>query len=129
MPLDWMDGQTFKHVVECRVAVNKDQQVNKLSRVEMPACSKMEFNGSKYLGLLSSFHLPRLDLLFLNLEHMQVTPGLVHNIVLLIQSIRPQVLEVSTKPEDRQLVMSLQTSVGRDVLVKICGPVAVRLYD
>jgi hypothetical protein len=128
-PLNWMDGRTFKHVVECRVAVNNDWHFHKLSRVEMPACLKMEFNGSRYLGLLSSFHLPRLDLLFLNLEHMQVTPGLVQNIVLPIRSIRPRVLEVSTKPEDRQLVMSLQTSVSRGVLVKLCGPVAVRLYD
>jgi hypothetical protein len=128
-PLHWVDRRTFRHVVECRVEVNHDSQFYKLSRVEMPACLKMEFNGSRYLGLLSSFHLPKLDSLFLNLESMRVTPRLVQNIVLPIQTIHPQVLEVSTKFKDRRFVMSLQTSIGRGVVVKLYGPVEVREDD
>src|SRR5258708_16302043 len=59
-PLDWMEGQTFKQVVECRITVYTREDISKLSKVEMPACTSMVFAQSKYQNVLASFHLPSL---------------------------------------------------------------------
>ncbi len=120
-PLSWMDGRIFKRVVECRIVVCDDERIGKPSRVEMPACTRMEFSKRKYLKILASFHLPALDSLLLELSQegrLPDTSSPVQDILLLIRTVRPRVLRMSMERRDENLVTTLQSEIGGEVVVE-----------
>ena len=126
-PLSWMDGRIFKRVVECRVVVRDEERIGPLSRVEMPACTRMEFaTKGKYLKMLASFHLPTLDSLLLEPSQEEQswssdTSWLVQDILLLTQSVRPRVLRIGMEHKDEDLVTTLQSEIGEGVVVELSG--------
>jgi hypothetical protein len=91
-PLAWIRARVFEQVVECRIAPRHPAHVDKLGRVEFPACTKMEFTGYKYLKIVRSFRLPSLDSLRLNLTKRPSSTE--REIALLTRSVRPRVLEI-----------------------------------
>ena len=122
--LDWLDGRVFERVSECRIIVYGLEHVLKPSRIVMPACREMEFGGPKYLNVLSSFQLPTLDLLHLGLSRRNesdVDSWSAQDIALLIQSIRPRVLQICMDSRVESLIPTLQSNMGmQGVVVKIC---------
>jgi hypothetical protein len=120
-PLAWMDGRIFEQVVECKISISADGHISKLSRVEMPVCLKMEFAGPRYFGILASFHLPNLDSLLLELARKEGSHGVlesVRDVALLVQSLSPQVLQIRAEHKDENLVVTLQSILGGDMLIE-----------
>jgi len=123
-PLNWMDGRIFKRVIECRIVVCEDEHIDKLWRVEIPACRDIEFTGSKYMAILASFHLSSIDSLLLELsqeDESQSGLGMLQDIVLLTRFIRPRVLQIRKEPKDKNFVTTLQANIGGGVVVEPAG--------
>jgi len=122
--LDWMERRMFEQVTECKIRLDKNEHVSKLSRVEMPTCKKMEFIGSSYLKILGYFLLPSLDLLHLGLSRTEESSNdtlLIRDIGLLIQSIHPRVLQICIEDRNEGHGPSLWSEIGVDgVVVKNC---------
>lgn len=114
--LSWMDGRIFKRVVECRIVVYDDERIGKLSRVEMPACTKMEFSQGNNLKILASFHL---DSLLLGISQEGRSPDSLCPVQLLVRSVRPQVLRMSKGSGDKNLITTSQSEIGGEVVVEL----------
>jgi hypothetical protein len=122
--LDWLDGRVLERLSECSIIVYDVERVQMPSSVVMPACKQMEFDGPKYPGILASFHLPALDWLHLGLSRRNeplIDSWSAQDIVLLIQSLRPRVLQICMDYRGESLVPTLQSNISmRGVVVKIC---------
>jgi len=122
--LDWMDGRVFERLSECSIIMYDVERVHMPSGVVMPACREMEFDGPKYPNILASFRLPALDLLHLGLSRWNgslVDPWSAQDILLLIQSIRPRVLQICMNYQGESLVPTLQSNIYMEgVVVKDC---------
>ena len=112
-PLDWMDGRSFERVVGCRIAVCNDGHIGNLSRIEMPACTKMEFSGPKSRNVLEFFYPPNHDshLQLSKKEGMYDDPKQAQAIVLTIRSIRVKMLPIRLKLKDKNAVTAMQSSI------------------
>ena len=121
-PLDWMDGQIFKRLVDCRIGLYNCERVGELSRVEMPSCTKMEFAGCRDPCIMECFRLPSLNSLLLVLSQKEKSPSYsatIQSILLLARSIRPRVLRICMKPEDQNIVETLRSNLGNGVAVEL----------
>lgn len=121
-PLDWMDGQLFKRLVDCRIGWYNCMHLGELGRVEMPSCTEMEFAGRKDPGILECFCLPNLDSLLLALPHLgqsSTSSATVQCILLLARSLRPRVLRICMKPKDENIAATLRSNMGSRVAVEL----------
>ena len=104
-PLDWMDERKFERVAECKIAICSDEHISGLSRVEMPACVRMEFAGRKGPSVLELFYPPnhdsRLDLS--EKERLHANKSVAQDIVLIAPSTPPQKRRIRAKLKDKKV--------------------------
>lgn len=109
-PLDWMNGRIFKRVIKCMIVVDNGGHIGKLTRVEMPACTTMDFDGPDDIRILESFRLPSVYPP-LKLPRPPEKSALVQDIALPVQSLGPPQLQAHTKAKDENIVSALPSEV------------------
>lgn len=100
-PLDWMNERIFDRVIDCRIEVCKSEHTGELSRVVMPACTRMEFVGHKHPDVLEFFYPPNHDERFERSrnERPHNNPRPVQATVLTI----PQIPRIPVKAKDKNV--------------------------
>ena len=104
-PLEWMDERKFERVEDCKIAVCIDEHISRLSRVEMPACTRMEFAGRKGLKVLEHFYPPNYDsrLELSGKEKPHARTAAVQDIVLIAPATPPIMPRIRAKLKEKKV--------------------------
>lgn len=120
-PLDWMDQRKFERVTECKIAICNDEHINRLSRVEIPACTRMEFTGRKGPNVLELFcfrdcdSCPELS----RKERLRANKAAVQDMIVVVPSTPQQRLRIRVKFTDKKAGVTSKTGTSVEVEGKV----------
>ena len=120
-PLDWMDQRKFERVTECKIAICNDEHINRLGRVEIPACTRMEFTGRKGPNVLELFCFRDCDSCPepSRKEKLYANKAAVQDMIVIVPSTPPQRPRIRVKFTDKKAGVTSKSGTSVEVAGKV----------